>query len=149
ELDVALVRGRRPAPDLETVELWADPVQVLLPATHPATAHAELPLAALTDLVLRLPDRASDPVLHDTVLAACRAAGVTPNLGRPVRSVEDATVEIGMSERDATVLCGCSGADRLGTVLRPLGAAVQIPGHVLLRPGIPAECRTAMLTALA
>ena len=65
ELDIALVRGEVEARDLQAVEVWREPLQVLLPAAHPAAAAAGIPIAALADLTLRLPDRATDPALHD------------------------------------------------------------------------------------
>jgi DNA-binding transcriptional LysR family regulator len=147
ELDIALVRGEVEARDLQAVEVWREPLQVLLPAAHPAAATAGVPIAALADLTLRLPDRANDPALHDTLLAVCRDAGVALNTGRPVRSIEDAAVEIGMSARDATVVCGCAGEADLGVAVRPLTPLVEVHGLLLTRPTAPA-CLGALVTAL-
>jgi DNA-binding transcriptional LysR family regulator len=149
ELDIALVRGAVAARDLRAVEVWHEPLQVLLPAAHPEAAHSAVPIAALADLVLRLPDRTSDPALHDTVLAACRDAGVTPSTGRPVHSLEDAAVEIGMSARDATVVCGCAGDTGMGVAVRPLAPLVELPGVLLTRPPTAPACLDALVAALA
>jgi DNA-binding transcriptional LysR family regulator len=148
ELDIALVRGPVRAHGLRAVHLWHDAVQVVLPAGHPLAAGPTLPVAALADLTLRLPDRAADPALHDAVLAACRAAGVTPALGRPVRSVEDAVVEIALSDHDATVVHTCgSGTAPGGVAVRPLDPPVVTPGHLLLRTDGPPDCLGALVDA--
>jgi DNA-binding transcriptional LysR family regulator len=87
ELDIALVRGPVRARDLQAVEVWRDPLQVLLPAAHSAADAEAVAVETLGDLTLRLPDRSTDPAMHDAVLAACRDAGVAPRTGRPVRSL--------------------------------------------------------------
>jgi DNA-binding transcriptional LysR family regulator len=148
ELDIALVRGAAGARGLQAVEVWHDPLQVLLPAAHPAAAAPAVPVAALAELTLRLPDRASDPALRDTLLAVCRDAGVEPRTGRPVRSVEDAAVEIGMSTRDATVVCGCTGWSELGVAVRPLDPHVEVPGVLLTQADTSPECVEALVAAL-
>lgn len=151
ELDIALVRGPVRARGLRAVELWRDPVHVVLPAGHPLAAHAKVPIGALAELTLRLPERAARPDLHDAVLAACRAAGFTPSLGRPVRSVEDALVEIGLGEREATVVHGCGsdgpddGPDDIA--VRPLDPPVEMPGYLLVRAEGSPDCLGALLDA--
>jgi DNA-binding transcriptional LysR family regulator len=149
ELNIALVRGMVAAPDLRAVEVWREPLQVLLPAAHPAAAAAEVPIAALAELTLRLPDRGSDPALHDTVLAACAAAGIVPSTGRPVRSLEDAAVEIAMSSQDATVVCGCGGEPMPGVVVRPLTPPVELPGVLLTPPTAGPDCVDVLVAALS
>ncbi|MCH6165655.1 LysR family transcriptional regulator [Pseudonocardia alaniniphila] len=145
-LDVALVRGPIRVRGLHAVELWRDRLHVVLPADHPDADQDVVPISALDDLALRLPERSTDPALHDAVLVACRAAGFVPRLGRPVRSIEDALVEIGLGERTATVVLGCAGS-AAGVVARPLDPPVEVPGHLLLaRAGGP-ECLQALVTA--
>jgi DNA-binding transcriptional LysR family regulator len=148
ELDIALVRGTAAAPDLQAVELWREPLQVLLPAAHPAAATPTLPISALADLTLRLPDRTTDPALHDAVQAACGAAGIVVSTGRPVRSLEDAAVEIGVSSRDATVVCGCRSEPMPGVAVRPLAPLVEVPGLLLAPPGTAPACLEALVSAL-
>jgi DNA-binding transcriptional LysR family regulator len=148
DLDIALVRGAVGARDLQAREVWREPLQVLLPAAHPAAAEPALPVAALADLTLRLPDRATDPALHDALLAACSAAGVAPATGRPVRSVEDAAVEIGMSGQDATVVCGCGGEPMPGVAVRPLTPLVEVPGFLVTPPRTAPACMDALVAAL-
>ncbi|GAA5117078.1 LysR family transcriptional regulator [Pseudonocardia adelaidensis] len=144
DLDIALVRGRVEARDLQARQVWCEPLQVLLPADHPAAAAPTVPIGALADLTLRLPDRAADPALRDAIQAACDAAGVVARTGRPVRSLEDAAVEIGMSSHDATVVCGCGGGPIPGAAVRPLAPLVEVPVLLLT----PASTHTACLEAL-
>ena len=147
ELDMALVRGPLGTRGLRAVELWRDAVQVVLPASHPMAARPTVPVAALADLALRLPERAADPALHDAVLAACRAAGVTPSLGRPVRSVEDVVVEIALADSAATVVHSCGGPAPEGVAVRPLDPPVDTPGFLLLRADGPPDCLAALVAA--
>jgi DNA-binding transcriptional LysR family regulator len=149
ELDIALVRGAVGERDLQAVEVWREPLQVLLPAAHQAATAPAIPIAALADLTLRLPDRATDPALHDALLAVCRDAGVAPSTARPVRSLEDAAVEIGMSEREATVVCGCAGEAGLGVAVRPFAPPVEVPGLLLTRPPATPACLDALVAAFA
>jgi DNA-binding transcriptional LysR family regulator len=146
ELDIALVRGPIRIRGLHAVELWRDRLHIVLPADHPDADRHEVPISALADLVLRLPERSTDTALHDAVLAACRAAGFAPCLGRPVRSVEDALVEIGLGERTATVGLGCAGS-QAGVVVRPLDPPVEVPGHLLLARAGGQECLRGLVTA--
>jgi DNA-binding transcriptional LysR family regulator len=149
ELDIALVRGTVAARDLEARVVWRDPLQVMLPAAHPAAAGPTVPVTALADLTLRLPDRDSDPALHDALHAACRGAGIVPSTGRSVRSLEDAAVEIGMSSHDATVVCGCGGEPIPGVAVRPLAPLVEVPGMLLTPPSTAPTCLDGLVAALA
>ncbi|TWF81479.1 DNA-binding transcriptional LysR family regulator [Pseudonocardia hierapolitana] len=148
-LDIALVRGAVAAPDLQAREVWRDALQVMLPAAHPAAAGETLPVTALAGLIVRLPDRTSDPALLDALQAACGAAGIVPATGRPVRSLEDAAVEIGMSSRDATVVCGCGGEPLPGVAVRPLTPLVEVPGMLLTASRTTPACLDALAAALA
>jgi hypothetical protein len=149
ELDIALVRGAVAARGLQAREVWREPLQVLLPDAHPAAADPALPVTTLADLTLRLPDRESDPALHDTLQAACHAAGIVPRTGRPVRSIEDAAVEIGMSSHDATVVCGCGGDPMPGVAVRPLAPLVEVPGLLLTPLSTAPACLDGLVAALS
>jgi DNA-binding transcriptional LysR family regulator len=149
KLNIALVRGMVGAPDLQAVEVWREPLQVLLPAAHPAAADPAVPAAALAELTLRLPDRGSDPALHDALLAACSAAGIVASTGRPVRSLEHAAVEIAMSSQDATVVCGCGGEPVPGVAVRPLDPLVEVPGVLLTPSAAGPACLEVLVAALA
>jgi DNA-binding transcriptional LysR family regulator len=149
ELDIALVRGAVGVRDLQAVQVWSEPLQVLLPAAHPAASGSAVSISALADLTLRLPDRGIDPALHDALQAACHAAGILPSTGRPVRSLEDAAVEIGMSSGDATVVCGCGGEPMPEVAIRPLDPLVEVPGLLLAPASTGSACLEALVAALA
>jgi DNA-binding transcriptional LysR family regulator len=147
DLDVALVRGAVTGPGLRAVPLWREPLHAVLPAAHPAAASTALPLHALADLVLRLPDRDADPALHDTVLAACHTAGITPRLGRPIGPVEDALVEIGAARGEATIVYGTPCTPTPALVLRPLDPPLHVPGHLVVADGKTPDCLAALTAA--
>ncbi|WP_433560011.1 LysR family transcriptional regulator [Pseudonocardia xinjiangensis] len=95
------------------------------------------------------PERSTDAALHDAVLAASRLAGIAPRLGRPVRSVEDAVVEIGLGDRAAVVVLGCAGDVTPGVVVRPLDPPVKVPGHLLVARSGGQDCLGALVSAFA
>lgn len=144
-LDLALVRGAAPRTGLRVVELWREPLVAILPADHPASAAPAVSVAALADLPLRLPRHDTDPGLHNAVIDAFRAAGVTPTLGRPVTSAEATTVEIGVGEPAWMVAYGCTPTG--DTVARPFTPALTLPGQLVV-PGCGAPgCFEAVVTA--
>jgi DNA-binding transcriptional LysR family regulator len=150
DLDVALVRGAVRAAGLRGIELWRDPLTAVLPASHPAAAAPALPLTALAGLLLRLPERTDDPALHDAVLAGCRAAGFAPCTGRPVRSVQDAIVEVGAGDRDVVFVYGEPSAQPSvppSVVLRPLDPPLDVPGTLLVPATGPPGCVAALSAA--
>ncbi|MEU2790542.1 LysR family transcriptional regulator [Streptomyces sp. NPDC007100] len=94
-LDAAFVRGVESAPGLRLLTLWYDPLVVALPASHPLAGRDHLELADLAGLPLRMASRGENPVLFDTVFAACRKAGFEPTLGPPSTGLQDTLAEIG------------------------------------------------------
>ncbi|NDZ81641.1 LysR family transcriptional regulator [Streptomyces sp. SID10853] len=94
-LDAAFIRGIERAPGLLLLTLWYDPLVVALPAAHPLAERERLDLADLAELPLRIAGREENPVLFDTVVAACRAAGFEPLLGPPSTRLQDTLADIG------------------------------------------------------
>src|SRR5207302_1889828 len=74
---------------------------------------------------------------------------LVPRIGRPVRSLEDAAVEIGMSTHDATVVCGCGGEPAPGVAVRPLAPLVEVPGLLLTPPTTAPACLEGLVAALS
>jgi DNA-binding transcriptional LysR family regulator len=146
-LDFALVRGAVQTPGLRAVELWREPLHAVLPATHPAAAADVLAMSALPGMVVRLPERVADPALHDAVLAGCRDAGFAPCTGRPVRSIEDAVVEIGASDRELTVVYAGSAPTTPAVAVRPLDPPLTVPGYLVAPATGPDECLAALTAA--
>ncbi|WP_308190417.1 LysR family transcriptional regulator [Pseudonocardia sp. TRM90224] len=148
-LDAALVRGASPRAGLRATELWREPLVAVVPPDR--SAAAAVPIAELAELRLRLPPRRAEPALHDTVLTACRDAGFTPELGRPITSIEDAVVEIGSGAPEWTAVYGSVPAAVLDVAaVRPLQPALSVPGQlvVLASAGEPA-CMAQLEAAFA
>nr|WP_281382021.1 LysR family substrate-binding domain-containing protein [Nocardiopsis mwathae] len=88
-LDAAFIRGIDSAPGLRLLPLWCDPMVVALPASHPRAAESRLDLADLAELPLLVASRTANPVLFETVTAACRKAGFEPTVGPPSTGLQD------------------------------------------------------------
>ncbi|WP_176082685.1 LysR family transcriptional regulator [Martelella sp. HB161492] len=88
-LDVGLVRPSSADPDsLDIRPLMTERLVAAVPSSH-AAASAKQPvkLMALKDDAFILTPRAIGVSLHDTTLAACRAAGFEPVLGQPAPQI--------------------------------------------------------------
>ncbi|GAA1572414.1 MULTISPECIES: LysR family transcriptional regulator [Kribbella] len=130
-LDVAFVRGEVAATDLTVVELWRDPLSVLVPTAYRADGGVKL--IDLAGLPLRLPN---DPWLRDELTAACRAAGFEPTIGRPADDLEAAIVEMSTGAPAWTVVYGtaCSAAE--GALwMGPFAPAMSAPGQLVVADG--------------
>ncbi|WP_407555123.1 LysR family transcriptional regulator [Streptomyces sp. Pv4-95] len=103
-LDAAFVRGIESAPGLRLLTLWYDPLVVALPASHPLADRDRLDLADLAELPLRMASRGENPVLFDTVVTACRAAGFEPAFGPPSTGLQDTLAEIGAGSTGWTLV---------------------------------------------
>jgi DNA-binding transcriptional LysR family regulator len=134
ELDVAFVRGGVAAADLQVVELWRDPLSVLVPSEY--RAEDGVKLVDLAALPLRLP---ADPWLHDHIVGACREAGFEPVLGRPADNLEDTVVEMSTGAPAWTVVYGTSCETTDGALwMGPFAPALSAPGNLVVAPGRPA-----------
>lgn len=79
-LDVGLLRPVVPLPGLETKVISRDPLVAALPATHRLAARERIPLAALADESFMFYIRDSGPIVHDTIVGHCLAAGFSPRI---------------------------------------------------------------------
>jgi LysR family hca operon transcriptional activator len=75
-LDVAFVRGPLDVDGLEVIELAHEQIVVVLPAHHPLTRRARIPIHVLHDLPCITMDRALAPALHDAIAALYRKARI-------------------------------------------------------------------------
>lgn len=127
ELDVAFVRGEVAAADLRAVELWRDPLSVLVPTAYRCDDGVKL--IELAGLPLRLP---SDPWLRDELTAACRAAGFEPTMGRPADDLEAAIVEMSTGSPAWTVVYGTACEAAEGALwMGPFAPAMSAPGQLV------------------
>jgi DNA-binding transcriptional LysR family regulator len=140
ELDVAFVRGEVAAADLQVVELWRDPLSVLLPIEYRRDDGVKL--IDLAGLPLRL---ASDPWLRDELTAACRAAGFEPVFGRPADDLEAAIVEMSTGAPAWTVVYGTACEPAEGALwMGPFAPAMSAPGQLVTADG---HCLDELLAA--
>jgi DNA-binding transcriptional LysR family regulator len=83
EIDVAFVRP--PVVDAEglSVEPLVDePMVIVLPESHPHAGDRSMSLAALASDTIILFPRSIGPGLHDSIIAGCHKAGLSPKLGQ-------------------------------------------------------------------
>lgn len=144
ELDVAFVRGEVAAADLHVIELWRDPLSVLVPSEYQADDGVKL--IDLAALPLRLP---ADPWLQERMSAACRAAGFEPVIGRPVDDFEAAIVEMASGSPAWTVVYGTACEAAEGALwMGPFAPALSAPGQLIVAGG-QLDCIDALVAAFA
>jgi DNA-binding transcriptional LysR family regulator len=146
ELDVALVRGEVTAADVRTVELWRDPLSVVLPSSYRADDGVKL--IDLAALPLRLP---ADPWLREYVVRACREAGFEPVLGRPVHDLEAAIVEMSAGAEAWTVVYGtaCAAADGEPLWMGPFAPPLDAPGNLVVTMDRQPGCVDGLVAAFS
>lgn len=85
ELDLAFVHGRAVPPGLEGFRYHAEPFAACLPVGHPAADGRVISLVRLRDEDFVLFARTASPDYYELIVAACLAAGFTPNVRHEVR----------------------------------------------------------------
>ncbi|HWD77633.1 MAG TPA: LysR family transcriptional regulator [Kribbella sp.] len=144
ELDVAFVRGEVAAADLQVVELWRDPLSVLVPTSYRSDDGVKL--IDLAGLPLRLPP--DDAWLRGHLVAACREAGFEPSLGRPIDDFESAVVEMSTGSPAWTVVYGTACEAAEGALwMGPLNPPRTAPGNLLTAAGRSPGCLDELLAA--
>ncbi|MDX2972334.1 LysR family transcriptional regulator [Kribbella solani] len=145
ELDFAFVRGEVAVAGLRVIELWRDPLSVLAPASY--RADDGIKLIDLAALPLRLP---ADTWLHDHLVAACRAAGFEPMIGRPVDDLEATIVEMTTGAPAWTVVYGTACEAAEGALwMGPFAPALSAPGQLVVGTSPTAECVELLVRAFA
>ncbi|MFC8448311.1 LysR substrate-binding domain-containing protein [Kitasatospora sp. NPDC057223] len=149
ELDAALARTVRSAPGLELLPLWTEPLVVALPAGHPLAALAELRLADLAGLPLRLARRDSNPAFHDLITTALRDAGVEWLPGPEFTGLQETLLDLPGAAASWTVFYPVGALPQARRVaFRPL-AGPAATTSLAVRPGPPSVAVRGLLDALA
>ncbi|MER5641624.1 LysR family transcriptional regulator [Kitasatospora sp. NPDC002227] len=155
-LDAAFVRGAVPeeSTGLRFLPVWQDELVIALPARHPLAGQAQIDLAGLAELPLRLTGRANHPALVDLVTDACAQAGFRPVLGPPHGTLQDTLASIGTGTPMWTVVYAANA--RLMNVpriaFRPCRTPLALPTSVAVRRSAPLPrllleaCRDTALT---
>jgi DNA-binding transcriptional LysR family regulator len=148
ELDATLLRGDRPHPGLELLELWRDELVAALPAR--CDWPDEVALAALAGLPLRLSTPERNPALFELVTGCCREAGFERVLGPEFTTDQDTLATIGFGSPSWTVYYRAQ-ADQLsapGVAFRPLRDPVPaLTTYLAVRPGPPRAAVRALIGA--
>jgi DNA-binding transcriptional LysR family regulator len=79
-LDVALVGLPAPVGELDVTPLCEDGTVAAVADRHPLSGRDSIPLARLAEIPIVLLPRQTNPAFYDSVIAACRAAGLAPNV---------------------------------------------------------------------
>ncbi|MCP2166692.1 DNA-binding transcriptional regulator, LysR family [Goodfellowiella coeruleoviolacea] len=148
-LDATFVRGVTESAELRLIPLWQDRITVALPASHPLAEAAEVELADLAGMSVRLVDRARNAPLHDLVVGACRAAGFDPVFGPPFTTLQDTLAMVGASKDTWTVLYE-SQAGRVPTprvAFRATATPISMTTLLAVSETNPPWCLDALLRA--
>lgn len=150
ELDATFVRGAASMPGLELLPLWEEELVAALPARHPLAAEAEVALADLAGLPLRIATREENPPVVDAVTAACEAAGFEPILGPPFTNDQDTLAAIAAGRPTWTVYYAAQAAIQPApcVAFRPFTThAPTVPTFLAVRPDPPSRNLAALLDA--
>lgn len=124
--------GRR----LSSVPLGRESLVAALPADHPLTGAASVPMEALADEPLILSSRQAEPAAADVALAVCRKAGFAPRIAH---EAHDLHTLLGLVACGLGVGIGPAGMRRfrhVGVTLLPLEpAAAGLDFHLAYRSG--------------
>ncbi|MET8469185.1 LysR family transcriptional regulator [Streptomyces sp. NPDC006422] len=147
ELDLALVRGALTSTAVTVARAWSEPLYAVLSREHPAADKPAVSLRDLDPYGLRLPDRASDPPMHDAVLAALPVAPLRP----PAGDMLNVLFEVGRDLEGWTLMASeqldGSRSERLRQV--PLDPPVTVDGHVVTSLATPEPCVASYVAAFA
>ncbi|MEU0236244.1 LysR family transcriptional regulator [Nocardiopsis sp. NPDC006198] len=147
ELDLALVRGAFTSAAMTVVRAWSEPLHAVLAREHPAARKPAVSLHDLDPHGLRVPARASDPPMHDAILAALPVAPLRP----PAGDVLNVLFEVGRDPGGWTLMPAeqfdGTRSERLLQV--PLDPPVTVDGHVVTSPATPEPCVASYVAAFA
>jgi DNA-binding transcriptional LysR family regulator len=143
ELDLALAHGPVSAPGLRALPAWSEPLHAVVSTRHPVARHDTVTVHEMAPYPLRAPSRRCDQPLHDAVTEALHAAGATPHLGRPLGTVQNTMVELGVDQDSWSLLPADVVARTESTRVRaiPFTPPMTITGNVVIPDdGTPSHC---------
>jgi DNA-binding transcriptional LysR family regulator len=80
KIDIAFLHTPHPLPGLEARLIVRDPMVMAVPDLHPLAKRKRVDLKAFAGDDFILPLRHMSPIFYDSILVACRAAGLTPTI---------------------------------------------------------------------
>lgn len=125
-LDIAFLSGSAPITDLDTVELWAERVQVAMAADHPMSHETVLDWVQLRDEQFLVSTHEPGPEVHDYIVRRLADFSTYPRVSyRPV--IQETLMHmVAIGEGITLVSEGWTRMTFAGLVLRPLTAAADI-----------------------
>ncbi|MEU4193197.1 LysR family transcriptional regulator [Kribbella sp. NPDC026611] len=145
ELDAAFVRGEVAAAGVRVVEVWREPLSVLVPWAY--RAEGGVKVVDLAGVPLRLP---ADAWLAGYLVSACREAGFEPTIGRPVDDLEAAIVEMSSGAPAWTVVYGTACEQAEGVLwMGPFDPPLSAPVNLVVAADRPDACVDVLVAAFA
>ncbi len=80
KIDIAFLHTPHPLPGLEARLIVRDPMVMALPDRHPLATRKRVSLRSFAGDDFILPLRHMSPIFYDSIIVACRAAGITPTI---------------------------------------------------------------------
>jgi DNA-binding transcriptional LysR family regulator len=139
KLDAAFIRSPVSDPaGLAVVALLEEEMLAVLPTGHAlAAGKAPLPLAALAAETFVLYRRPVGAGLHDTIIAACHAAGFTPNVGQQAPRIISTLNLVAATLGVSIVPASLQRLHMEGIVFRRLKSPPRAPLNLVTRRGDP------------
>jgi len=119
-IDVGLLRPPVRAPDLALRTVSHDPLFAALPGGHPLAARQKVSLADLASEPFVLYGRASGPIVHDTIVSHCLAAGFSPRVVQEAVDVQTIVALVAANLGVSLLIAPTPRTDESAVVYRPL-----------------------------
>jgi DNA-binding transcriptional LysR family regulator len=126
DIDVAFARFDHDVDPIKVRRLANDRLVVALPASHPLAERRKVKLTSLAGDAMVLFPRRITPAYYDSIIAACRAAGFSPNIVQEVRTVPSQVAFVSCGMGVALVPGGLARLGAEGVVFRPLAEKVDV-----------------------
>lgn len=126
EIDVAFARFDHDVDPIKVRRLADDRLVVSLPVGHPLAGRRRIKLASLASEPMILFPRRITPAYYDSIVAACRAAGFSPNIVQEVGTVPSQVAFVSCGMGIALVPAGFARFANSGVVFCPLAEKVDV-----------------------
>ena len=136
ELDAAILRAPEGTDGLATHLVRRELQGVVLAEDHRLAGAPTVPLAALDGTTIVIHPRIANPGRYDAIVAACKAAGIEPDLSQPLLAFDPTHAMVRGTDR-VTIVSDPGGALPPGLVWRPMSPVFALDVR-LVTPLIPA-----------
>ena len=126
EIDIAFARFDHDVEPIKVKRLANDRLVVALPLEHPLAARRKIKLSWLAGHAMLMFPRRITPAYYDSIIAACRAAGFSPNIVQEVSTVPSQVAFVSCGMGIALVPSGLARLATDGVVFRPLAEKIDV-----------------------